>query len=129
MKHGWYSRHPQEISSVGQHLRLCLSVRRFRCQNKQCERQTFAEQLSNWLPTYARRTQQLTDVMRQMAMEVGAEVAHRLLRYLQMHVSGDTLLRILRRFGQVHKSNTNPRVIGVDDWAFKTRKDLWHDYR
>jgi transposase len=52
-------------------------------------------------------------------MEVGAEVAHRLLRYLQMHVSGDTLLRILRRFGQVHKSNTNARVIGVDDWAFK----------
>lgn len=120
--HGSYCRHPQEISCVGQQVKLYLNVRRFRCHQASCPRQTFAESLSDWLPAYARRTKQLTQLMRQMSMEVGAEVAHRLLQHLRIRVSGDTLLRILRQFGKTYQSDTEARIIGVDDWAFKRGK-------
>ncbi|GAB5426433.1 MAG: ISL3 family transposase [Crocinitomicaceae bacterium] len=88
--------------------------------NACCSVQTFAEKLSSWLPTYARRTQKLTDVMYQMGLDVGAEASHRLLKYSQIGVSGDTILRILRR-KQEHRV-ISPRIIGVDDWAFKRGK-------
>jgi len=100
-------------------VRLWLRVKRFRCHEPTCDRQTFAESLADWLPAYARRTIALTTLMRQISMEIGAEVGHRVLSYLQIQVSGDTLLRILRRFGQDHVPQADARVIGVDDWAFK----------
>jgi transposase len=121
-KHGWYSRQPQDISTVGRHLRLFLKVKRFRCQNKQCKRRTFAEQMPSWLPAYARRTQSLTNLMRRFALEIGAETSHRLLKQLEIDVSGDTLLRILRRFEQSQVLKEHFKVIGVDDWAFKRGK-------
>ena len=120
--HGWYRRHPQEIASVGQQVSLCLSTKRFRCHEATCSRQTFAESLADWLPTYTRRTCALTKLMRQISMEIGAEVGQCVLAYLQIQVSGDTLLRILRRFGQDHVPQADARIIGVDDWAFKRGK-------
>lgn len=115
--HGWYHRHPQELPCVGRHLRLTLKVRRFLCVNESCSVRTFAEKLTSWLPAYARRTEQLTHLMYQMALDVGAEASHRLLKYSQIDVSGDTLLRILRK--NQADSAISPRIIGVDDWAFK----------
>ena len=115
--HGWYQRHPQTVSSVGRQMRLCLSVKRYRCCNPACQRQTFAEQLSSWLRAFARRTNQLTELLYVVSVAVGAEVAHRVFRHLQIRVSGDTLLRVLRQ-KPVPPSHDLP-VIGVDDWAFK----------
>lgn len=61
----------------------------------------------------------MTTLMRQISMEIGAEAAHRVLNYLRIQSSGDTLLRVLRHFGQRCVGQTNARIIGVDDWAFK----------
>lgn len=52
-----------------------------------------------------------------MAFEVNAEVGARITRHLNMPVSADTLLRIIRR--TVMEPAPTPRVLGVDDWAFK----------
>lgn len=57
-----------------------------------------------------------------MGMAVGAEVAHCLLKYLDIQVSGDTVLRILRHFGTSYPLDMKPRIIGVDDWALKRGK-------
>lgn len=118
--HGWYRRHPQDLSCVGRHLRLTLQVRRFLSANDSCSVRTFAENLSSWLPAYARRTQKPTNLMYQMALDVGAKASYRLLKYSQIAISGDTLLRILRR--KQMSRVISPRIIGVDDWAFKRGK-------
>jgi len=115
--HGWYQRHPQTVSSVGRQMRLCLSVKRYRCCNPACQRQTFAEQLSSWLRAFARRTNQLTELLYVVSVAVGAEAAHRIFQHLQILVSGDTLLRVLRQ--KPVAPSHDLRVIGVDDWAFK----------
>jgi transposase len=98
-------------------VRLHLQVERFRCRNQNCSQKTFVEQFPDWLPAYARRTTRLTEVLRQLAFELSAEAARRVLKYLQVVASGDTLLRIIR---QTHLPTIEvPQIIGVDDWALK----------
>ena len=111
-------RHPQEIASVGRTVRLVLAVKRFRCTNNACARQTFAEPLSSWLPAWARRTRSLTQLLDAVAWETGGEVAHRVAALLGIQVSADTMLRILRQPGAGAPPG-DLRSIGVDDWAFK----------
>lgn len=120
--HGWYERHPQDLASVGCTVRLLLSVKRFRCMNDRCSRQTFAESLSSWPPRYSRRLSRLTQAIYALGLEVGAEVTHRILAKFQIDISGDTVLRILRRHNCAAGIETPLRAIGVDDWAFKRGK-------
>lgn len=110
-------RHPQDLPCDGRTVTLILKVRRFRCPNTRCSRRTFSEQFPDWLPAHARCTTRLSTLVRQVGLEVGGESACRILHYFQVKVSGDTVLRRIRQ-SDAHRV-TNPRVIGVDDWAFK----------
>jgi transposase len=96
---------------------LLLSVRRFRCTNADCAQSTFVEQFPKWLPAYARHTTRLNELIRQIGIEVGGEAGRRILRYFKIPVSGDTIIRRVRQT-QLDTS-APPRVIGIDDWAFK----------
>ena len=69
------------------------------------------------MPTHARRTSRLTELLRRVAFEVSAQAAHRLLKHFQIVASGDTLLRVIRQTTLVWSGC--PRIIGVDDWALK----------
>jgi Transposase len=85
------------------------------------QRQLFAEDFCGAVPRLATgscsayRTAQ--GLLRQVAFEVSAEAAHRLVQYFQIVSSGDTLLRIIRQTPAVLIGS--PRIIGVDDWALK----------
>lgn len=115
--HGWYHRQPSDVPCVGKRVCLHLRVRRFRCTNPHCSRQTFAQDCSGWLPLFARRTTRLTQLAYHFGFEVGGECAARLLRRCAVQLSGDTILRILRAHSV--ESPRHARIIGVDDWAFK----------
>ena len=102
-------------------MHLHLKVRRFRCTNPSCARQTFAEQFPEWLPAYARHTMRLNTLIRHVGLEVGGEAGRRILRYCNVRVSGDTIVRRLRQTDL--QVSFAPRVIGVDDWAIKKGRD------
>jgi transposase len=119
--HGWYSRSAQNLPSLACKIRLHLQVRRFLCRNALCARKTFVENLAHWLPRYARRTRRLSDLMQQVSLALGAEAGQGVLTYFGTTVSGDTLLRILRKIVP-EKAAESLRVLGVDDWAFKKGK-------
>jgi transposase len=55
--------------------------------------------------------------MRQIGLEVGGESGRRILRWFKVVVSGDTIIRRVRQTQL--ETSAGPRVIGVDDWAFK----------
>ena len=118
--HSVYRRHPQDVPCWAYTVQMTLQVHRFRCRNQACPRRTFAENLPELVPRYARRTTRLTQVMVHVGLEVGAETGGRVLAYLQVHTSGDTLLRIIRQ--QALPEVETPRVLGIDDWAFKRGK-------
>ena len=48
---------------------------------------------------------------------MGGEAGRRILHYFKVPVSGDTIIRRVRQINL--ETITRPRVIGVDDWAFK----------
>jgi transposase len=62
----------------------------------------------------------LTIVLAVLAFELSAEAGARVTHQLQMAVSGDTLLRVIRHTAA--PLSAPPRVLGIDDWAFKKRE-------
>jgi hypothetical protein len=72
---------------------LVLHVRRFRCQNQDCQQQTFVERLPEVVACSARRTTRLSTTMLFFALGVSGHVGSRLLCQIGISVSPDTLLR------------------------------------
>ena len=119
--HSWYERKPQELPSCGVPVRFCLRVRRFFCRNTSCLRKIFCERLAEFVPVYARRTIQLTLTLTLLAFALGGRGGSRIVTRLKMGVSRDTLLRLIRK--QPSPAFEAPRVLGVDDWAFRKGRD------
>jgi transposase len=64
-----------------------------------------------------RRTARLAEAQRRIALSTGGEAGARLASRLAMPVSADTLLRLIR--AEPVSVTTAPRVIGIDDWAWR----------
>ena len=98
---------------------LRVRVRRFRCLNSSCLRRTFAECLGETARPAARRTSRLGDLQRHLGLVVGGEAGARLAARLAIPASPDTLLRMARRGDPAPGPPPPPRVLGVDDWAWR----------
>ena len=113
--HSYYQRHPQDLPISGRQVQLVLSVRRFRCGNVECARHIFAERLPE-LPVSARQTSRLATILESIAVVLSGQAGSRLAEQLAMPVSADTLLRRVKKKGPMPPT---PRVLGVDDFAFR----------
>jgi transposase len=104
-------------------VKLELHVRKFRCRNELCSQKVFCERLPKVAGKYARKTVRLETVLTYLAFALGGEAGARTAGRLQVITSGDTLLRLIRR--RMNPSAIEPpdaevpRVIGVDDWAWR----------
>ena len=96
---------------------LRCSIRRFFCDNAECGRRIFAEQLPELAAGRARETPRLSDTLVEIGLECGGEPGSRLCAELGIAVSGDTILRRLRAMPPADRHAGN--VIGVDDFAFR----------
>ena len=115
--HSYYERKPRDLPIAGLVVRLSLRVRRFRCLNPACTKQTFAEDLSELLDPHAQRTNRLTAALYHIGQSLGGAAGSRLVNHLFMPASGDTLLRILRRRNR--DEQPSPCILGIDDWAIR----------
>ena len=113
--HSYYDRSPADFPISARCVRLHLRVKRFRCQNEGCPRATFVEVFPHRLDKYARRTLRLHKAQAAIAFALGGQAGRRLASKLQMPISEDTLLRMIRKTAV--QSPWEPEVIGVDDWA------------
>ena len=115
--HSHYQRRLADLSFAHTPVRLRLSVRRFFCDNRACQRTTFSEPIPALAPRYARRTARLLAEQRRLALDLGGEPGARLACRQGMAVSPDTLLRLARH------TPTGPLAtpchLGVDDFALR----------
>lgn len=118
--HSYYTRSVRDLPSSGQAVQLSLRVRRFRCQNGNCPRQTFAERLPEIVAVWAQRTVRLTKLLSTFAIALSAQQAAHLLTHLAMPTSGDTLLRLVK--GSLLPLVGAPKAAGVDDFALRRGK-------
>lgn len=115
--HSHYQRTIADLPWGGHTVRLHLRVRKFFCRQPACARRIFTERLPEVVAPYARRTARLESILRILAFALGGEPGARIVERLGMTVSPATLLRLIRRV--TVPEQPAPRVLGVDDWAFR----------
>ena len=93
--HGSYRRYLADLPALGRGTRLDLEVRRFRCLNAACSRQTFAGRVPILLTPRARRTKRLAEAQRRIGFATSAMAGARLSQALAMPVSASTVLRLI----------------------------------
>lgn len=114
--HSQYRRRLADLPAAGVRIALILRARRFFCDANTCARRIFAERFEAVEPR-ARRTSRLDDVVHCLAIALGGRPAASLSRRLNVNVSNDTLLRMVRRRGP--RPFPPPAIIGIDDWAWR----------
>jgi transposase len=115
--HSHYQRTIADLPWGGQAVRLHLHVRKFYCRQPACTRRVFTERLPHIVAPYARRTARLESILRILAFALGGEPGTRIVERLGMTACSATLLRLIRRV--TVPEQPAPRVLGVDDWAFR----------
>jgi len=117
--HSRYERHLGDLPWQGRPVALHIRARRFRCPAPACSRKTFAERLSGVAAAAARRTERLGGLHSCLGLALGGEAGARLAARLAISTSPDTLLRAVRLYGSGIQAPPTPRVLGVDDWAWR----------
>jgi transposase len=116
--HSRYARRLSDLPWEGIPVRIELLVRRFFCGADGCGQRIFTERLPKTVQRYGRRTGRLADALNQITLALGGSAGSRLAEQLGILASGSTLLRGLRKKARV-VSSASPRVVGIDDWAWR----------
>jgi len=116
--HGGYRRRLADVAVSGHRTVIDLLVRRFICPAQDCDRRTFVEQVDGLTERFARRTAPLYRILEKIALALAGRPAARLAAHLSIPTSPNSLLRMLRKFPD-QPLGTAPRVLGIDDFAFK----------
>ena len=115
--HSRYVRELRDLPACGRPVRVRLALRRFFCRVADCPRRTFAEQVAGATARCRRAMVRLEAVLTAFGVALGGEAGARLAGHIGVATNGDALLRLLGR-GSAESAAT-PRVLGVDDWAWR----------
>jgi transposase len=116
--HSRYCRQLSDLPWEGIPVRVELRVRRFFCTNDKCGQRIFTERLPNTVARHGRRTRRLSAALDRITLALGGSAGSRLAEQLGILTHGSTLLRGLRKRASA-RSVKSPRVIGIDDWAWR----------
>jgi transposase len=118
--HAYHQRVLADVPLDGRQVRIVVAVRRLKCTNVQCPRQTFREQVAGVLERYQRRTPRLATQIGAVVRELAGRGSARVLGALAMGISRHTALRALMHLPL--PAVRVPRVLGVDDFALAKRR-------
>jgi transposase len=116
--HSHYSRRLGDLPWERLPVRILLFTRKFFCEDGGCRRRIFTEPFPGVASRYARRTLRATKALNWITLALGGQAGARLAARLGLMASGSTLLRQVRRRKQPCTVSA-PRVLGIDDWAWK----------
>lgn len=117
--HSKYIRTLGDLPVSGKIVQLKLHVRKFFCENINCIRKIFTERFEHQLISYGRSFERLNKQLLSMGLELGGNVAHRIIKLSFVKISASTILRLIVKCPI--PTIKLPKIIGVDDWAFKKR--------
>lgn len=117
--HSHYQRTIADLPWQGVSVKLQLFTRRFFCVNFKCIRRIFCERFPQLVAAYGRQTMRLNEALSVIGLILGGEAGAKLAIGLGISISPDTLLQRIRQ-SSLPAAGT-PRVLGVDDWAYRKR--------
>ena len=116
--HSRYQRKLLDLPWQANTVRLLITCKKLRCDNKDCPQRVFAEPIPTVAARHAQKTKRLEQVLHQLALTVGGQPATGLTQLLGFTTSPDALLKRAKN-GKSNKpslsSETKVRVLGVDD--------------
>ncbi len=115
-RHSTYQRTLDERPLGSRPVIIRLRLRRYFCDRRSCSRTTFVEQVPGLSARYRRSSTELAGWPLSIAIELGGRPAARLCRRLRL-VAGRT--RLLRLLTAPAVPDRAPRVLGVDEFAFR----------
>ncbi len=115
--HGYQRRRLADLPVGGRPIVIELTVRRLVCDNLDCPRQTFREQVPGLAQRYARRTPALGTLIAQVGVLLAGRAGAGLLGRLAVTVSPTTVLRLLMALPIA--TGPVPTVLSVDDFALR----------
>jgi transposase len=114
---GYYTRTILDLPLLGHETWIKLRARKFLCSNVKCERKVFCERLSEYFLSRKTVTNRVNEKLLKIGLLMGGNGGVRLCRLMNMPVSSSTLVRLI--YQQPIAQPSTPKVIGIDDWAFK----------
>ena len=114
--HDYYYRTITDLPVFQNKTVILLKTRKFRCGKKNCPRKVFSEQTPDII-RYSRRTGRVNRILETFAIELTGKLGCILSEQLHISVSSSTITRIAH--GHQIMEITQPRVLGVDDWAYR----------
>ncbi|MBF9069093.1 ISL3 family transposase [Streptacidiphilus sp. NEAU-YB345] len=117
--HSRYWRTLAERPLIGRRLSIRLRVRRFFCDRRQCPRLTFVEQVRGLSERHRRSGLGLKLWLQAIAAELGGRPGERLCQRINLRAGSTQLLGLLEAPDAPERS---PRVLGVDEFAFRKGK-------
>ena len=119
-RHSTYDRTLTDLPISGARVELRLKVRRLRCNHAPCPRTTFSEPLPPaFARRYGRRVGRCEALLHAVAVALGGRPGARMMARLAVPWSRDTMLRVLRHGDPMAEPAPPPRVIGIDDFAWR----------
>ena len=118
--HSHYPRVLRDLPWQGRPATIRVTARRFRCLNPACVRKDLRPK--SWVRLrQCRRVERPGSVtlQRHVAFALGGEAAARLAKRLAIPISPDTLLRMAAKPVAAETPPPTPKVLGVDDWAWR----------
>lgn len=119
--HSTHHRTVQDLPILGKRVFLDIRVHDFQCPNDSCEIGAFSETFHGFLSHYSRMTERLADFVTILALETSCEASARIMRAMNVKISGDTVIRTLLKRYQAQSHILCGSHVGVDDFAFKKR--------
>ena len=114
--HDHYIRAISDLPVFQYRTMILLKTRKFKCVNTGCKRKVFSEQIPAIL-RYSRRTNRVLRILETFAIELTGKLGSIISKQLLISVSCSSITRIAHR--QPLPEIKQPRVLGVDDWAYR----------
>lgn len=116
--HGTYTRTVQDLPILNKGAELKIKAYEYYCTNSDCETRSFAEDYDGFVGRCGRMTYRCEDFIRTLAFETNCEGAAMICRLIGIKISGDTIIRMLRKLAD-NAIQPMGDAIGVDDFAYR----------
>jgi len=116
--HGTYERIVQDLPIFQKKVLLIITAYEYYCENEECKATTFSEDYEGFIGRCERMTSRLEGFVRMLAFETNCEGAAAICKEMGIQISGDTIIRTLRKLCDVPVPACGDTV-GVDDFAYR----------
>jgi len=117
--HGTYIRTVQDLPILGKKVILKINAYEYYCQNDECPIKSFTEDYEGFIGKSERMTHRCEELIKAVAFETSCEGAAVICGKIGIKVSGDTIIRMVKKAVEQKPAEKCSETIGVDDFAYR----------